>query len=194
MPTCPSPVTLAIVLSSCAPRLLERVETLGAARQDLPLRLRRQLRPIRDQLRSAGEEAVGMRIVGRPQDLVWPDVVREDAEAALHGLERDPAVALEQLARARGEIRVVEALVVEVTIHAVEPGGDPSAPRLQESDADLRVLVAHALPDDAHGRQHHLEGVGDDVARAPRGEAIDANLRHTAARALVEADGEVELL
>src|ERR1700704_2531030 len=112
--------------------LLQAVESLGAARQDLALRLRRQLRPIGDQLRRAGEEAVGMRIVGRPQDLVRPDVVREDAEAALHGLEGDPAVALEELARAHGEIRIVEPLVVEMTIHAVEPGGDPPAARLQE--------------------------------------------------------------
>src|SRR6266705_3797811 len=97
MPTCPSPVTLAIALSSCAPRLLERVETLGASRQDLPLRLRRQLRPVGDQLRRAGEEAVGVRVVRGPEDLVRPDVVREDAQAALDGLERDPAVAPEQL-------------------------------------------------------------------------------------------------
>src|SRR6266446_10302912 len=187
MPTCPSPVTLAMALPRVSLACLQRVESLGAAREDLALRLRRQLRPIRDQLRRAGEEAVRMRIVGGPQDLVRPDVVREDAEATLHGLEGDPAVALEELARAHGEIRVVEALVVEMTVHAVEPGSDPPTARLQESDARLRVLVAHALPDHAHGGQHHLESVGDDVPRPARGEAIDAHLRHAAARAFVEA-------
>src|SRR5256885_6957611 len=129
MPTCPSPVTLAMALLRVSFACLQRVEALGAARQDLALRLRRQLRPIRDQLRRAGEEAVRMRIVGGPQDLVRADVVREDTQAAFDRLEGDPAVALEELARAHGEIRVVEALVVEVPVHAVEPGGDPSAPR-----------------------------------------------------------------
>src|SRR5207249_9447013 len=90
---------------SCALACLQRVEPLGAAREDLALRLRRQLRPIRDQLRRAGEEAVRMRIVGGPQDLVRADVVREDAAAALHGLDGDLAVALEELALAHVEVR-----------------------------------------------------------------------------------------
>src|SRR5213593_4420331 len=74
---------------AAAPRLLQAVEPLGAAGQDLALGLRRQLGAIGDQLRSAGEEAIGVRIVGRPEDLVRADVVREHREAALDGLERD---------------------------------------------------------------------------------------------------------
>src|SRR5258708_22381277 len=105
--------------------LLQAVESHGAARQDLALRLGGQLRPIGDELRRAGEETVGMRVVGGPQDLVRADVVREHGQTALDGLERDPAVALEQLARAHRETGIVEALVVEV---AGPPGWPQRAP------------------------------------------------------------------
>src|SRR2546426_4641738 len=134
------------------------------------------------------------RIVGRPQDLVRPDVVGEDAQAAFDGLERDPAVALEQVARPHRQPGVVEALVVEVTVHAVEPRRDPSAARFQERDPHARMAIADAFPDDAHGGEHHFHRVRDDVLRAPRGEAVDADLGHAAAGALVQPDREVELL
>src|SRR5712691_4384145 len=97
-------VTGAVIASSSRSKLRKGVEALGASGQDLMLRLRRQLRPIRDQLGRAGEEAVGMRIVRRPEDLVRPDVVREHGETALDGLERDPAVAPEQLARVHAQV------------------------------------------------------------------------------------------
>src|SRR5262249_2573506 len=41
-------------------------------------------------------KSVLMRIVRGPQDLVRPDVVRQHRDAAFDGLERDPAIALEQ--------------------------------------------------------------------------------------------------
>src|SRR5262245_55106035 len=99
---------------AAGPTLGQTVEALGAPGQDLALRPLRQLRPAADQLRRAGEEAVGVRVVGGPEDLVRADVVGEHAETALHGLEGDPAVALEQLARPHREARVVEAAIVEV--------------------------------------------------------------------------------
>src|SRR5215510_11712062 len=99
----------------------EFVEPARAAAEDLTLRLRRQLRAIGDHLRRAGEESVRMWIVGGPENLVRADVVRQHAQAALDGLERDPAVAPEVLAWPHREPGVVEALVVEVAVHAVEP-------------------------------------------------------------------------
>src|SRR5262249_15298867 len=75
---------------------LQLVKRFRATRQDLPLRLRRQLRPVRDQFRRAGEKSVRVRIVRRPEDFRRPDEVRQHAQAPLDGLERDPAVALEQ--------------------------------------------------------------------------------------------------
>src|SRR6267143_2422211 len=156
--------------------LLQAVESLGAARQDLALRLRRQLRPIGDQLRRAGEEAVGMRVVGGPEDLVRTDVVGEHREAALDGLERDPAIALEELAGTHRQARIVEALVVEVAVHPVEPRRDPPAARLHEADAHPGMAIAYAFPDHAHRGQHHLHRVRDDVPGAAVREAIDADL------------------
>src|SRR5271169_3641845 len=82
-----------------------------------------------DHLRCAGEEAVAMRIVGRPQDLVRSDILGEHPEAALDRLERDPAIAPEELARPGLETGIVKALIVEMAVHAVEPGCHPAAAR-----------------------------------------------------------------
>jgi hypothetical protein len=41
-------------------------------------------RPIHHHFRRTGEEAVRVRVVGRPQDLVRPDIVGEHLEAPLN--------------------------------------------------------------------------------------------------------------
>src|SRR6185503_19237803 len=99
--------------------------------------------------------------------------------------ERDPAVALEQFARARLQPGIVEALVVEMTVHAIEPRRDPAAARFEEGDAHTGEALAHAAPDDGHRDQHHLHRVRHDVPRAAALEAIDADRRHAAGAALV---------
>src|SRR3954465_9914320 len=104
-----------------------------------------------------------MRIVGRPHDLVGADIVRQEFEAALNRLERDPAIALEQFGWARLEARIVEALVIEMPVHAVEPWRNPAAARFEEPDADLRVLLAHPAPDHRETGQHHLHRMADNV-------------------------------
>src|SRR6202041_504883 len=111
---------------------------------------------------------------------------------ALHRLERDPAIALEQLAWPHRQAGIVEALVVEVTVHAIQPAGDPAAARFQERDTDLRMPVAHAAPDHAHAHQHHFHGVGDDVACTAFFEPVHPHLRHAAAGAFMETDGHVQ--
>src|SRR5712664_295799 len=79
---------------------VEAVELHGAAGHDFALRLRRKpFNPFLHHLWSAREEAVAVGIVGRPQDLVRADILRQRAERAFDRLEGDPAVALEQLAR-----------------------------------------------------------------------------------------------
>src|SRR5262249_30509792 len=75
----------------------ELVEAHRAAGQDLALGLRGELLAPGDQIRRAGEESVRVRVIGGPEDLVRTDVVGQHGEAALDRLERDPAVALEQL-------------------------------------------------------------------------------------------------
>jgi len=83
---------------------------------------------LHDHFWRAREEAVRMGVVGRPQDLVRSDIVGQHLEAALDRLERDPAIAPEELARARREPGIVEPLIVEMSVHPVEPGRDPAPP------------------------------------------------------------------
>src|SRR5882724_10795237 len=120
---------------------------------------RRALEVLANHIRRPGEEPVAMRIVSRPQDLVRADIIREHPEAALDRLERDPAIALEQLAWPRLEAGIVEPLVVEMAVHAVEPRRDPAAAGLKKADADLRVLLADPAPDHRETGQHHLHRV-----------------------------------
>src|SRR5439155_18528780 len=82
--------------------LAKAVEAEGAAGEHLVLRLGGQPpEPFAEHLRRARKEAVRVRIIGGPHDLVRPDVVGQHRDAALDRLERDPAIALEQLARPR---------------------------------------------------------------------------------------------
>ncbi len=147
-----------------------------------------------DHVGRAGKEPVGVRVVGRPHDLVGADIIGQHMEAALDRLERDPAIAPEQIAGTGRQAAIVEALIVEMAVHAVEPGCDPAAARFEKADADLRVLLAHPAPDHREAGQHHLHRVGDDVARAAPREAVDADLRHPGGGALVKPDREIEIL
>src|SRR6185295_17452504 len=100
----------------------------------------------------------------------------------------------EDVARPHGEAGIVEALVVEVAVHAIEPGRDPAAARFEEADPQSGMALAHAAPDHAHGGQHHFHGVRDDVLRAAAVEAVDADRRHAAVAAFMQANAEVEFL
>src|SRR5580765_6023735 len=141
----------AAVGASARPReSAQAVEAEGAAGEHLVLRLGGQRpEPLAQHLRCPREEAVRVRIVGGPHDLVRPDVAGQHRDAAFDRLERDPAIALEQLARPRLRGGLVEALVIEVPVHAVEPRGDPAATRLEERDAQSRMTVDDPAPDHA---------------------------------------------
>src|SRR5438445_13618259 len=77
---------------------IHAVKAERAAGHDLLPRLRRQWpEPLAHHLRRAREEAVLVRIIGRPHDLVRTDIVGHSGDAVLHRLARDPAVAPEQL-------------------------------------------------------------------------------------------------
>src|SRR5258705_6426134 len=120
----------------------QAVEAEGAAGEPLVLRLGGQPpEPLAEHLRRAREEAVRVRIVGGPEDLVGADIVGQHRDAAFDRLERDPAIALEQLARPRLRRGLVEALVIEVPVHAVEPRCDPASARLEKRDAQSRMTV-----------------------------------------------------
>src|SRR6185312_427814 len=99
------------------------------------------------------------------------------------GFESDPAIALEKLRRLGLKSGVIEPLVGEVPVHAIEPAGNPAAARLQERNADLRVTLAHTAPDHRHACQHHFHRMGDDMARTTLLEAVHADLHHPAVAA-----------
>src|SRR5262245_56853150 len=107
-----------------------------------------------------------MRIVCGPQNLVGANVIRQHVQATLDGLKRNPAVTLEELARARAQSGIVKTLVVKMAIHAIQPWRNPATTRLQETNADLRKTFTHTTPDDAQGHEHHFHGVRDNVPGA----------------------------
>src|SRR5205085_11071648 len=113
-PAAPAPIIRKFVSgpSIIVPGLpsLQAVEPHRTASQHLALGLWRQRRePVTEHLRRAGEEAVLMRIIGRPHDLVRADILGQRGDAALDRLERDPAIALEQFARPRFRRGLIEA-------------------------------------------------------------------------------------
>jgi hypothetical protein len=56
-----------------------------------------------------------------------PDILGEHFEAAFDRLERDPTIAPEQVARPGLQTGIVEALIVEMAVHSVEPRCDSAA-------------------------------------------------------------------
>src|SRR5207302_8894583 len=89
---------------------------------------------------------------------------------------------------------IVEPLIVEMAVHAVEPRRHPAAARLEKTDAQFRVAFDDAAPDHAEARQHHLHRVRDDVLGGTALETVDADRWHAAAAALMEADREIIFL
>src|SRR5260370_31515723 len=75
---------------------------------------RRALQPLAHHVGGAGEEAVGMRIIGRPHDLVGADIIGEHLERTFDRLKRNPAVPPEEVARPRLQAGIVKPLVVEM--------------------------------------------------------------------------------
>ncbi len=142
-----------------------------------------------------GKEAVLVRIVGRPHDLVRTDIVGQHGDRTLDRLERDPAIALEQFGRPHLRRGVVKAMVVEMAVHAIEPRRHPAAARFQKGDAQPRMAVDHTTPDHRHCRQHHLHRVADHVARrAVARETVDADGRHRIGLAFMKADRKIQRL
>src|SRR6516164_10529832 len=100
---------------------VKAVEAHCPAGQDAVLSRRRgAFKAVAHHFRRAGEEPVRVWIVGRPHDLVRADEVREYLEAGFERLERNPAVSLEEFARPRLQAGVVEKLIIEMAVHAVE--------------------------------------------------------------------------
>ena len=88
---------------------------------------------------------------GRWQDLVGPDIIGQHLEAAFDRLERDPAIAPEQLARTGLQAGIVEALMRHAHTQRLPP---PSR------SAGQRVPIPRPEPIGGGGRQELVSDPG----------------------------------
>src|SRR5712692_8291132 len=108
-----------------------------------------------------------MRIVGGPENLVRANVLRQHVQAPLDWLKGDPAVPLEQLAGPGLQSGVVQPLVVEMAIHAIQPGCDPAPTGLRKP---MRTLGkrSHTPPQMTLTARHIISMVCEMMCLAPR--------------------------
>src|SRR6202022_1873900 len=83
---------------------------------------------------------------------------------------------------------IIEALIVKMAVHPIEPRCDPASSRFEKTDAQLGMTLDDAAPDHAHGGEHHLHRVRNDVLSAAPLEAVDADSGHVEARPFMDAD------
>src|SRR5258707_60123 len=96
---------------------------------------------------------------------------------------------MKQLARPHREPGVVHPLVVEMTIHAIEPTGHPPAARFQEREFKQRVAIANAAHDEARRGSHHFERMSNAVTHcATGGEAIHRERGLSAFRTTMDSE------
>src|SRR5438445_685797 len=118
--------------------LHEPVELAGVLADDLPADVRRQMPELAlDVLRGIRPDAIGMREIRRPHDIVDPELV-EELHADLVGLEGGLALPPPVLARRHAQAEILE-LVLPLEVHAVEDVGDPADPALAEHQGDPRM-------------------------------------------------------
>src|SRR5437879_6094472 len=111
--------------------------------------------------------------------------------------ERDPALALEVLARRAREVRRLDgATPLDVLVHPPEEPGRPAAVALEEGDAQARVALENAAHAHADARLHHLERVAHHVAHDALVEPLAGllDVLHLPRAALVETDRHAQAL
>src|SRR5713101_8603826 len=132
--------------------LHDPVELAGVLADDLPADARGQRPELAVYVfHGIRPDAVGMREIRGPHDIVDPELV-EELHADLVGLEGGLALPPPVLARSHAQAEVLE-LVLPLEGHAVEDVGDPADPALAEHQGDPRMALEHASVDHAH--EHH---------------------------------------
>src|SRR5207245_9904781 len=153
--------------------LHEPVELAGVLADDLPADVRRQVPELAlDVLRRIRPDAIGMREIRRPHDIVDPELV-EELHADLVGLEGGLALPPPVLARSHAQAEILE-LILPLEVHAVEDVGDPADPALAEHEGDPRMALQHAPVDHAHEHHGHepperRDGDGEAAPDSPEG-------------------------
>src|SRR5437899_12544379 len=129
--------------------LHEPVELAGVLADDLPADVRRQVPELAlHVLRRIRPDAIGMREIRRPHDIVDPELV-EELHAGLVGLEGGLALPPPVLARSHAQAEILE-LVLPLEVHAVEDVGDPADSALAEHEGDPRMELQDRPVDHAH--------------------------------------------
>src|SRR5215471_6560827 len=182
-PTWRSPCALALIL-----RLAQVVELDHVLRRDLaPHALRQHAEVLLDELARVGPEAVGMRIVRAPDDVVLADQ-RDDRLHVLVLLIGDIALALEVVAGLELEAEGATAILI-FSVEPVEHVGQPGHARLAEDEVEGRVLLAGARGDDRDEHFHGVELEEGGAHEAPLDHVLLLHLRRVGRADALEARG-----
>src|SRR5215471_3954141 len=183
-PTWRSPCALALMLGGLA----QVVELDHVLRRDLaPHALRQHAEVLFDELPRVGPEAVGMRIVRAPDDVVLADQ-RDDRLHVLVLLIGDITLALEVVAGLQLEAERAAAVLV-LRVEPVEHVGQPRDARLAEDEVEGRVLLAAARGDDRDEHFHGVELEERGAHEAPLDHVLLLHLRRVGRADALEARG-----
>src|SRR6266536_2649630 len=196
-PTWRRPSALARGTSLMRTDLAQVVELDNVLRRDLsPHALRQHAQVLLDELPRVGPEAVRMRIVRAPDDVVFADEGNDGLHVHILLVGRI-ALALEVVAGLELEAERPSAILV-LGVEPVEDVGQPRHPRFAEDELEVGVLLAGPGGDERHEHFHGVELEEGGAHEAPLDHVLLLHLRRVGrAQPLeargVEGDGEVAL-
>src|SRR5436190_3095479 len=174
------------------------VEARAVLPQDLAADLRTE-RQAEEFVHRVGKRAVGMRIVGRDDEVVGAHLVHDVDRRLLVHVERDVALTLEVFARQHRElVLAARAELLPLVVEPPEPPVEPAGGALEEGAAQPGMALEDAAGGHAGDRSHQLDGVANGVRDrvevrvadvAPSGVVLE---RRVAGR--MKPDRHVELL
>src|SRR5262249_36957879 len=183
-PTWRSPCALALMRE----RLAQVVELDHVLRRDLPPHaLRQHAEVLLDELPRVGPEAIGMREVRAPDDVVLADQ-RNDRLHVLVLLIGHVALPLEVVAGLQLEPERAAAVLV-FRVEPIEHVGQPGHARLPEDEVEGGVLLAGARGDDRHEHFHGVELEEGGAHEAPLDHVLLLHLRRVGRADALEARG-----
>src|SRR5262245_11022537 len=157
---------LSLAMSFTVPRLQQTVQLAGVLAQNLALNGRAdRSQVLADPLLRVGPDAVGVRIVRTPHDVVLADERDHHRHRGLVLIGRVP-LAPPELAGLHRQIELVVAVLV-LLVHAIQDIGKPRHAGLAEHELELRKAIEGARENDAR------EELGrDDLEHGGAGGAV----------------------